>query len=119
MPKLIFTTPEGDIHKYDLSLERVQTSIGRAPDNKICLPHISVSSRHALIDRLPGGLTITDLNSTNGLVANHVLQQNVALKKDTLYKIGEVHLICYFTPSEEDFLAKELAEVSFIRANPI
>ena len=119
MPKLIFTTPDNVVIKYDLSLERRSTTIGRGEDNKICINHPSVSHNHARLDRVPGAITITDLNSTNGVVANHVLYYNIELKKNMDYRIGEVRFRCEFTPSEEVFLAKERTEVDFIRTNPV
>src|SRR5436309_2679931 len=34
--------------------------VGRAPDCDVCLPHASVSRRHAQLERLPQGLVLTD-----------------------------------------------------------
>ncbi len=41
--------------------------IGRAPDCDICLQHPTVSRYHALLERTPEGLKLTDLGSVNGL----------------------------------------------------
>jgi len=41
--------------------------IGRAPDCDICLQHPSVSRYHALLERGPDGLKLTDLGSVNGI----------------------------------------------------
>src|SRR5437588_6863510 len=41
--------------------------IGRAPECEICLPHPTVSRYHALLERLPEGFRLRDLNSINGV----------------------------------------------------
>src|SRR5262249_25538546 len=41
--------------------------IGRAPDCDVCLQHPSVSRYHALLERLPEGLRLSDLRSVNGV----------------------------------------------------
>jgi ABC transport system ATP-binding/permease protein len=41
--------------------------IGRAPDCDVCLQHPSVSRYHALLERLPDGLRLSDLRSVNGI----------------------------------------------------
>ncbi|MFI5299169.1 MAG: FHA domain-containing protein, partial [Polyangiales bacterium] len=40
--------------------------IGTAPDNDIVLPDDTVSRHHVAIRRVPGGILVEDLNSTNG-----------------------------------------------------
>src|SRR5437660_165788 len=41
--------------------------IGRAPDCDVCLQHPSVSRYHALLERLPDGVRLSDLRSINGV----------------------------------------------------
>jgi ABC-type multidrug transport system ATPase subunit len=43
-------------------------TIGRAPDCDVCLPHPTVSRRHALLERLPQGIRLSDLGSVNGVL---------------------------------------------------
>lgn len=49
---------------------RTQLVMGRAPDCDVCLPHPSVSRRHALLERTPLGLRLHDLGSVNGIFVN-------------------------------------------------
>ena len=44
--------------------------LGRAPDNDIVINHPAVSGHHLTIATTPQGLTVTDLNSTNGTQLN-------------------------------------------------
>jgi ABC-type multidrug transport system ATPase subunit len=41
--------------------------IGRAPDCDVCLPHPTISRYHALLERGPDGLRLSDLGSVNGV----------------------------------------------------
>ncbi|HSO95673.1 MAG TPA: FHA domain-containing protein [Acidimicrobiia bacterium] len=47
-------------------LDAATTSIGRHPDSDLFLDDVTVSRRHALIRRTPGGYTISDVGSLNG-----------------------------------------------------
>lgn len=68
MPKshyaLIVALPEGTIHHYLLSGEKI--SIGRGEENAIILDWETVSSRHCVLKRTEKGFDLLDLNSTNG-----------------------------------------------------
>ena len=41
-------------------------TVGRRPENALCLPESSVSGRHAVLSVDDGGVTVRDLGSTNG-----------------------------------------------------
>ena len=68
MPQLTITTETGETSSLSLSTEIV--TIGRRRDNSLCLPHLSVSGRHARIVDESGCLTLEDLGSTNGTLVN-------------------------------------------------
>ena len=44
--------------------------VGRAAENPIAIPDTSVSRRHALLRRVGGGWTVSDLGSGNGTLVN-------------------------------------------------
>jgi ABC transport system ATP-binding/permease protein len=46
---------------------KARVVIGRAPDCDVVLPHPMVSRYHALLERLPDGLRLSDLGSVNGV----------------------------------------------------
>jgi len=65
----------GKTDTYKLSKQVI--SVGRAPGNDVVINHPAVSSSHINISVTPSGLTITDLNSTNGTQLNgHRIQPN-------------------------------------------
>lgn len=55
-------------HMIDLSDSQVV--VGREPTCGICIPDASVSRRHALIEKIDAGFSVTDLGSTNGTSVN-------------------------------------------------
>lgn len=54
-------------------------SVGRGPDQDLCIPDRKISGAHALLEPLPGGYRIRDLGSTNGTYVNGELVQGVRL----------------------------------------
>jgi len=47
-----------------------RTQVGRSTENDICLQGTQLSRHHALFERTPAGLRLTDLGSTNGTWVN-------------------------------------------------
>jgi ABC-type multidrug transport system ATPase subunit/ABC-type multidrug transport system permease subunit len=58
----------GDTQRY--ALNKAEFSIGRAPDNDVVINHPAVSGHHLRLLVSPLGMSITDLNSTNGTQLN-------------------------------------------------
>jgi pSer/pThr/pTyr-binding forkhead associated (FHA) protein len=95
MGKLIITDANGETREFPLSKER--TTIGRQPDNDICLNDKSVSGRHAVIITILKDSFLEDLNSTNGTMVNgkqiakHPLSDNdvITMGSNTLKYEGE------------------------------
>ena len=51
-------------------LDRDTTTIGRHPDSHIFLDDVTVSRRHAEVQRSEGGMAVSDLGSLNGTYVN-------------------------------------------------
>src|SRR5262249_17525278 len=63
--------------------------VGRSPDCDVCLPPPPVSRRHALLERLPQGIRLSDLDSVNGvLVGGRRIVEPVSLKENERVGIG-------------------------------
>lgn len=58
------------ITNHLIELSDSQIVVGREPSCGICIPDASVSRRHALIEKIDGGFSVTDLGSTNGTSVN-------------------------------------------------
>jgi predicted component of type VI protein secretion system len=73
-------------------------TIGRAPENIIVIPDITVSRRHAVISRdVNGSLVLTDLNSKNGTYVynNGVFERvnKVELRDGLVVRLGMYTII--------------------------
>ena len=68
MPKLAIRSESGEKTSHDLVDESM--TIGRSPENSICLDDISVSSRHAELTMVGDLCHLKDLGSTNGTLVN-------------------------------------------------
>jgi hypothetical protein len=80
MGKLVLLLADGSTQ--DVLLTKEQMTIGRRPDNDICLPHPAVSGEHASVVTILADSFLEDLGSTNGTVVNgkpvgkHFLRDN-------------------------------------------
>jgi len=68
MSKLILFLADGTT--MDVPLRRERTTIGRRPDNDVCLPNLAVSGEHAAVVTILADSFLEDLGSTNGTLVN-------------------------------------------------
>ncbi len=68
--KIIVVTAKG---KFEHEIDKPYISIGRSKDNDLIIDDLSVSRKHAILERdETGKLFLTDLNSSNGTFVNNV-----------------------------------------------
>jgi len=68
MAKLVHVLPDGTTRELRLDRERI--TIGRRPDNDLCLPRPAVSGAHAALVTILADSFLEDLGSTNGTLVN-------------------------------------------------
>ena len=68
--KLVITLPDGKVMDYQI--EKGEVLIGRNKENDLCIPHITVSRRHASLKIEAGILLLEDLQSANGTFVDGV-----------------------------------------------
>jgi hypothetical protein len=68
MAKLVLFLADGST--LDILLSRERVTIGRRPDNDVCLPYPAVSGEHAAVVTILSDSFLEDLNSTNGTLVN-------------------------------------------------
>ncbi len=68
MGKLVVFLPEG--RNVDVKLDRERVTIGRRPDNDVCLPYPAVSGEHAAVVTILADSFLEDVGSTNGTLVN-------------------------------------------------
>ena len=69
------------------------TTIGRHPDSNIFLDDITVSRRHAEIERSPSGFVLTDVGSLNGTYLNRERIDRAVLSNGDELQIGKFRLV--------------------------
>jgi predicted component of type VI protein secretion system len=68
MGKLVLYLPDGTTQ--DIPLDKERLTIGRRPDNDVCLPNPAVSGEHAQVVTILADSFLEDLGSTNGTLVN-------------------------------------------------
>ena len=68
MSKLVLFLADGEA--LDIRLDRERLTIGRRPDNDICLPYPAVSGEHAAVVTILADSFLEDQGSTNGTLVN-------------------------------------------------
>jgi hypothetical protein len=97
MGKLVLYLPDGTLH--DIPLDKERLSIGRRPDNDICLPYPAVSGEHAAVVTILADSFLEDLGSTNGTLVNGKPVVKHFLRDHDLIDIGRQRLL-YFSDVE-------------------
>src|SRR5437870_2857228 len=69
----------------EFSLDLDDLTLGRSPDNAICLPDPSVSRQHVRVRRMRGGWAVSDMGSGNGTTVN-----GQTLEGESMLRVGDV-----------------------------
>ncbi len=78
-----------------LSLAARITRLGRHSDSEISLDDITVSRRHAEIERTDGGYTVRDAGSLNGTYVNQKRIDEVLLHHGDELQVGKFRLVFF------------------------
>jgi pSer/pThr/pTyr-binding forkhead associated (FHA) protein len=90
-PRLIVKSPHGATREIDLI--KPSFSIGRKPDNDLCLEDPAVSGHHARVVKIQEVLFVEDLTSTNGTFINDRKVDRKQLQDADVVKIGPYRMI--------------------------
>lgn len=74
--------------------------LGRADDCDAVLRHLSVSRRHARLERKRAGWRVVDLGSRNGLFLNGERVKKLFVEDGTEFRLGDLELRLRFAPGE-------------------
>jgi transcriptional regulator with GAF, ATPase, and Fis domain len=94
-------TVQEDGRDSALAFERAAITIGRAPDNDICLKSSLVSRHHCRIEHDERGTWLADLGSANGSMVNGERVQTKRLAVGDRVQIGQVRIEVVSLPSDE------------------
>ena len=76
-------------------LSEVTTRLGRHPDSEISLDDITVSRRHAEIERTSDGYVVSDAGSLNGTYVNQERVDRIVLRHGDELQIGKFRLVFF------------------------
>jgi pSer/pThr/pTyr-binding forkhead associated (FHA) protein len=72
------------------------TRLGRHPDSEISLDDITVSRRHAEVERTPNGYVVRDAGSLNGTYLNaERIDDEVVLRQGDELQVGKFRLVFF------------------------
>jgi pSer/pThr/pTyr-binding forkhead associated (FHA) protein len=77
------------------ALEGDVTRLGRHPDSEIMLDDITVSRRHASIDRTAEGYVVSDAGSLNGTYVNQQRIDRAVLHHGDELQVGKFRLVLF------------------------
>lgn len=83
---------QGTVAGSSYRLEAERTTAGRHPDSDIFLDDITVSRRHAVIERGDDGFTVRDAGSLNGTYVNRERVDSARLRTGDELQIGRFRL---------------------------
>jgi pSer/pThr/pTyr-binding forkhead associated (FHA) protein len=76
-------------------LEQRLTRLGRHPDSEISLDDITVSRRHAEIERTHDGYVVSDAGSLNGTYVNQERIERLLLRHGDELQVGKFRLVFF------------------------
>jgi hypothetical protein len=91
MGKLVLFLADGTL--LDVPLDKERLTIGRRPDNDVCLPYPAVSGEHAAVVTILADSFLEDLGSTNGTLVNGKAVLKHFLRDHDVIDIGRQRLV--------------------------
>ncbi|MDW3095130.1 MAG: FHA domain-containing protein [Gammaproteobacteria bacterium] len=113
MSHLVVTLEDKLVGEFPITKEKM--TIGRKPDNDICINNLAISSYHTQIITVLDSSFLEDLNSTNGTYVNARLVKKHALEDGDLIDVGN-HRIRYVgnEPQEADDEENDILEKTIV-----
>lgn len=90
-------------------------SVGRAPDNDICIDHGELSRRHAVFSRLNNAFVVRNMSTSNGTTVNGQVIETHALQSKDVVRMAEVELHFHQTTRNPATLGGKLEFVSQLK----
>ena len=109
MPRIVITVPDQPPQRYRFDLHREAVRLGRGLENDITIECGSISANHAVMERIPGGFRLRDLDSLNGTKLDGTPKPLIRLANGLTLALGDVQFEFSLTKDEETSLASEIA----------
>ncbi|NOZ12940.1 MAG: FHA domain-containing protein [Acidobacteria bacterium] len=105
--------------RFDFQLDKDFATMGRSKDNEIHIDDLSVSRKHAVLEREGNQFYITDLNSSNGTYVNSKkITEKTAVRPEDVIIVGRVHFSFRLDEEEEGTVRMSRDEMASIQGGP-
>jgi len=105
--------------RFDFKLEKDFATMGRSKDNEIHIDDLSVSRKHAVLEREGNQFYITDLNSSNGTYVNSKkITAKTPVRPEDVIIIGRVPFSFRLDEAEEGTVKMSRDEMASIQGGP-
>jgi pSer/pThr/pTyr-binding forkhead associated (FHA) protein len=81
-----------------LGLTKPVTTLGRHPESDVFLDDITVSRRHAELQRVPTGFVVRDVGSLNGTYLNRERVEESPISNGDELQVGKFKLVFFAGP---------------------
>lgn len=119
MPRVTITVPGQVPQPYRFALARQEVEIGRGTHNDIVVDSESVSTQHAIMERIRGGYVLRDLGSTNGTKLDGSPLQLIPLDDGLRVELGDAWFDFSLAEDELATLAQEAATQPVVFDDPV
>jgi len=105
--------------RFDFQLEKDFATMGRSKDNEIYIDDLSVSRKHAVLEREESQFYITDLNSSNGTYVNSKkITAKTPVRPEDVIIVGRVHFSFCLDEAEEGTVRMSRDEMASMQGGP-
>lgn len=105
--------------RFDFQLDKDFATMGRSKDNEIHIDDLSVSRKHAVMEREGDQFYITDLNSSNGTYVNSKkITAKTPVRPEDVIIVGRVHFSFRLDEAEEGTVRMSRDEMASIQGGP-
>jgi pSer/pThr/pTyr-binding forkhead associated (FHA) protein/uncharacterized RDD family membrane protein YckC len=105
--------------RFDFQLEKDFATMGRSKDNEIYIDDLSVSRKHAVLEREENQFYITDLNSSNGTYVNSKkITAKTPVRPEDVIIVGRVHFSFCLDEAEEGTVRMSRDEMASMQGGP-
>jgi len=105
--------------RFDFQLEKDFATMGRSKDNEIYIDDLSVSRKHAVLEREKDQFYITDLNSSNGTYVNSKkITAKTPVRPEDVIIVGRVHFSFCLDEAEEGTVRMSRDEMASMQGGP-
>lgn len=113
---IVLKTSKG---RFEHQVEKNFVTLGRSKENEIPIDDLSVSRKHAVVEREEDTFFITDLNSSNGTYVNSTkITEKTPITPEDIIIVGRVHFSFRVDEEDEGTVRMSREEMASVKDGP-